>query len=347
MAAGTERIKQAGSEHEPVGLARAASVFWRLTKETTKVCFRYRVTGLAAEAGFFLLLSLPPLVLALVGGVGYLRDWLGADAVQEVQDRIIDLSSEVLTADSVNEVITPTLKDVFRGGRFDLISIGFLIALWSGSRALNVFIDTISIMYGLGGRRGIIRTRVLSFTLYVLAMLVGSVVIPLVLAGPELLGRALPEQVGWLDRLYWPVASLLSVVSLTSLFHVSVPVRTPWRRDLPGALLTLVIWFAGSFLVRWIISISVGGTSIYGPLAAPIVLMIWLYVLAIAVLIGAAFNAAVESVWPRREITEARESRQPATPDTKPGPGYDTGEVELPPNRPPAKNPLAGSHDPR
>ena len=71
-----------------------------------------------------------------------------------------------------------------------------------------------------------------------------------------------------------------------------------------------MIWFAGSFVVRWIISISVGGTSIYGPLAAPIVLMIWLYVLAIAVLIGAALNAAIESVWPRREID--RGPRAPA-----------------------------------
>ena len=69
-----------------------------------------------------------------------------------------------------------------------------------------------------------------------------------------------------------------------------------------------MIWFVGSFVVRWVISISVGGTSIYGPLAAPIVLMIWLYVLAIAVLIGAALNAAVESVWPRAgDRPEARE----------------------------------------
>ncbi|MDQ1601801.1 MAG: rane protein [Actinomycetota bacterium] len=347
MAAGTERVGEAGSERGPVGLARVRSITWTLIRETTSICFRYRVTGLAAEAGFFLLLSLPPLVLALVGGIGYLRKFLGAGAVQEVQDRIIDLSSQVLTADSVNEVITPTLKDVFRGGRFDLISIGFLIALWSGSRALNVFIDTISIMYGLGGRRGIIRSRILSFSLYVASTLVGAIVIPLVLAGPELLGRVLPEQVDSLDRLYWPVASLLSVVSLTSLYHVSVPVRTPWKRDLPGALLTLLIWFAGSFVVRWIISISVGGTSIYGPLAAPIVLMIWLYVLAIAVLIGAALNAAVESVWPRREIQEARGHRVPAPAKGKANPGYDTGEVELPPNRPPGKNPLAGAREPR
>ena len=43
------------------------------------------------------------------------------------------------------------------------------------------------------------------------------------------------------------VASLLSVLSLTTLYNISVPVRTPWRRDLPGALLTLVIWFFGSY----------------------------------------------------------------------------------------------------
>jgi membrane protein len=359
VAAGTEPKEQAGaaSGPGPGSPSRLPAVVWQLTRETTSVCFRYRVTGLAAEAGFFLLLSLPPLVLGLVGGVGYLKSWLGADVVHELQNRIIDVSSRVLTADSVNEVITPTLKDVFRGGRFDLISIGFLIALWSGSRALNVFIDTISIMYGLGGRRGIVRTRALSFTLYVAAMLIGSVLVPLVLAGPSLLARVLPDQVDYLDSLYWPVASLLSVVSLTSLYHVSVPVRTPWRRDLPGALLTLVIWFVGSFVVRWIISKSVGGTSIYGPLAAPIVLMIWLYVLAIAVLIGAALNAAVESIWPRREIVAARSERVVATPEFKPAPGMETGEVELPPNRtppvrPPAgraggKKPLARSDDPR
>ena len=308
------------------------AALWSLTKETARVCFRYRVTGLAAEAGFFALLSLPPLLLGLVSSVGFFRGRLGADAVREVQRRITEVSAQVLTADSVSKVITPTLKDVFRSGRFDLVSIGFVIALWSGSRALNVFIDTISIMYGLGGRRGVIRTRALSFSLYVAAMIVGAVLVPLVLAGPTLLGKAVPNQVGLLDSLYWPVATLLSVVFLTSLYHVSVPVKTPWRRNVPGSLLTVVIWFAGSFVVRWIISRSVGGTSIYGPLAAPIVLLIWLYVLAIAVLIGAALNSAIESLWPRREIVEARRALAEAQ--------HGEVEEEIAPNRSPADGPL-------
>jgi membrane protein len=322
-------------------VARIVAVLWRLTKETTAVCFRYRVTGLAAEAGFFALLSLPPLLLGLVGAIGYLDGWLGRDAVQRVEESILDVSAEVLTAESVKEVIEPTLRDVFEGGRFDLISIGFLIALWSGSRALNVFLDTCSIMYGLGGVRGIVRSRALSFSLYIIGLLVGAVIVPLVLAGPTLLGRALPEQVEFLESLYWPVASLLSIVSLTSLYHISTPVRTPCKRDIPGALLAVGIWYLGSFVVRWIISVSVGGASIYGPLAAPIVLLIWLYVLSIAVLIGAALNAAVEKEWPRREILEARASRRRATHQAK-SPGMETGEIELPPNRPPAHSPLDG-----
>ena len=67
-------------------------------------------------------------------------------------------------------------------------------------------------MYGLGGRRGIIRTRILSFSLYVgRGRSSASIIVPLVLVGPTLLGELLPEQVDFLDSLYWPVASLLSV----------------------------------------------------------------------------------------------------------------------------------------
>ena len=341
VAAGTERFRRAGSESEPAPAAswvRVRNALWQLTKETTKICFRYRVTGLAAEAGFFALLSLPPLILGLVGSIGYVGKWVGDEVVAEVRNRIIDGSRQIFTSEVVTDVIVKTLNNVLEPKRVDLISIGFVIALWSGSRALNVFIDTCSIMYGLGGKRGIIRTRVLSFSLYVVVLLVGIVVIPLVLAGPTLLGKLLPEQVDFLNSLYWPVATLLSVLSLTSLYHVSVPVRTPFRRDVPGALLTIVIWFGGSYVVRWIIDISVGGTSIYGPLATPIVMLIWLYVVSIAVLIGAALNAAIEQLWPRREIVEARESRQPAAPGLKPSPGYETGEVELPPNRTPGNS---------
>ena len=165
----------------------------RLTLETIRVCLRYRVTGLASEAGFFMLLSLPPLVLGLFGGVGYLGRLLGQDIVQQLVDGIRTFSERYVLEGVVTETIVPTVTSVLKDGRFDLISVGFLLSIWSGSRALNVFVDTISIMYGQSGVRGIVRTRALSLTLYFLSLLVGIVVIPLVVIGPEWLGQLLPR----------------------------------------------------------------------------------------------------------------------------------------------------------
>ena len=271
----------------------------RLTVETIRVCLRYRVTGLASEAGFFMLLSLPPLVLGLIGGVGYVGGWLGQDIVDQVIDGIQTFSERFLVADVVTGTILPTADDVLKNGRGDLISLGFLLSIWSGSRALNVFVDTISIMYGQSGVRGIVRTRALSLTLYFLSLIVGIVVVPLVVIGPSWLGDLLPEEAHFLTYLYWPVVSVLAVASIATLFHISTPKRSPWLRDVPGAVLTLVIWVLASFVLRGTITASVkGGTSIYGPLSTPIVLLIFLYALAIAVLIGAALNAAIRTMWP-------------------------------------------------
>ncbi len=279
---------------------------WRVLGSTVSSCLRYRVTGLAAEAAFFAILSLPPLVFGLAGSIGYLADRFDAADVANLKEQVLNAASRALTDDTVTTVIEPTLDEVLLPGRFDVISLGFVLALWSGSRALNVFVDTITIMYGLGGRRGIVRTRALSFSLYVVALLLGIVVVPLVLAGPQLVAQLLTPGIEWLGQLYWPTVLVLTIAFITTLYHLSVPVRTHWRYDIPGAVLTLGIWLGGSWVLRETIQGTVGGTSIYGPLAAPIAVLLWLYVLSIAVLIGAALNAAFDRVFPDDSTAGAR-----------------------------------------
>ncbi len=287
------------------GVVRDTS--WRLIVSTVGTCIRQRVTGLAAEAAFFALLSLPPLIFALAGSIGYVFERFDSAQRDEIRGAVVDLASQALTEQTVNSIIEPTLDDVFTGGRYDVISIGFILALWSGSRALNVFVDTITIMYGLGGHRGIVKTRMLSFLLYVMGLITGVVTIPLVLAGPELVARVVPERLDFVNSLYWPVVLVLCICFLATLYHASVPVRTSWRYNLPGATLTLLFWIFGSFLLRWVLSTTAGeSTSIYGPLAAPIAVLLWLYLLSIAVLIGAAVNAAFDRVWPESETAHAR-----------------------------------------
>jgi membrane protein len=284
---------QAGLERVPGGMTVA-----RLTLRTIDVCLDYRVTGLAAEAAFFMLLSLPPLVLGLFGGLGYVSGWIGPDAVSRVVVEIQTYAAQFLTEASISELLVPTVQDVLARGRPELVSVGFLLSLWSGSRALNVFIDTVSIMYGQKDVRGIIQLRALSLSLYTVGTLAGIVLLPIVLLGPSIVGAWLPPQLGFLRYLYWPTVLVVSVLALTSLYHVSTPRRGPWVRNVPGAVLAMTIWLLASYVVRVSLEASLGGSTIYGPLSAPIVLLIWLYALAIAILIGSGLNAATRTIWP-------------------------------------------------
>ncbi|MER7247649.1 YihY/virulence factor BrkB family protein [Kribbella sp. NPDC000426] len=281
---------------------RIPATTWSLLTQTVGVCLRYRVTGLAAEGAFFAILSLPPLIFGLAGSLGYIASkWFEVETINDIKQQIVDLAARALTDDSIKSVISPTLDQVLNGGRPDVISIGFVLSLWSGSRALNVFVDTITIMYGMGGKRGIVRTRALSFSLYCAALIIGVIVLPLVLAGPDAVQALLPHRLDFLNQLYWPVVTILSAGFLNTLYHLSVPIRTPWVSDLPGSFLALSIWILGSFVLRWVLQSTVGGTSIYGPLAAPIAVLMWLYMTAIAVLIGAALNAVVDRLWPHKQ----------------------------------------------
>jgi membrane protein len=285
----------------------AGRTLWHLVVSTVSSCLRNRVTGLAAEAAFFALLSMPPLLFGLTGSIGVVVRTFTDQRVGQFKTGLVDLAGQVFTPETVEAIVVPTLDDVLRGPRFDVISIGFVLALWSGSRALNVVVDTVTIMYGLGGRRGIVRTRMLSFALYVLALVSGVVALPLVVAGPELVDRLLPRRLDALNGLYWPVVVLVCVCSTATLYHVAVPARTSWRYNVPGAAFTLVAWIAGSAVLRWVLTETASdSTSIYGPLAAPIAIMIWLYILAIALLIGAALNASFDHLWPEAEPERAR-----------------------------------------
>ena len=301
----------------------APRIAWTLTKGTAAGAFRYRVTGLAAEAAFFALLSLPPLVIGLIGTMGHLRGLFQPGTVAEVRAWVIDQAGTVLTAPAVDTVVVPLIDDVIKGGSPDIVSLSFLLSLWAGSRATNVYIDTISIAYGLSGIRGVIRTRLRAFFLYLVGLVVLLTVIPLLVAGPALVQQALPESAGLVQALYWPVVVTLSIIFLATLYHLSVPVRTPWHRDLPGAVLALLIWIGGSFGLRLFLAGSLSGVSVYGSLSAAIAVMAWLYVAALAVLIGAALNAEIDRLWPTadtaraRAVREAREGEAPRNEDAE------------------------------
>jgi membrane protein len=296
-------------------------VAWSLTASTVSRAWGDRVLGLAAEAGFWQLISLPAMLLAILGVIGYFSGALGPDTVDSLQRAILRGARHVIEPQSVNETIKPALKRILDGGRADVASISFIVSLWTGSSAMATYVNTITIAYGLRHERSAVRSRLLALALYFGFIAVSVVILPTLVIGPSKFEDLFPDR--WHHAVhtivtvgYWPAVAVITLALITTLYHLAVPVRIPWHRALPGAVVALVLWLGGSTLLRIWLEWAFRSTATYGPLSAPVAVLVFLYLTALAILIGAELNAEIDRTWPTKATAEARNEPQEALPFT-------------------------------
>ncbi len=292
----------------------------RLAARTVSKAWHDRVLGLSAEAAFWQLLSMPSLFLALLAALGFFSQWAGTGTVQRVQENLLNAFSRAFSAEVVDQLVAPMVREVLQAGRADVLSITFLIALWAGSSATATFVNTITIAYDMRDMRGAVHSRLLALGIYLGSIALGVVVLPALVLGPTLLPKLFPESAHkTADRVihdaYWPSIVLLLLLGLTSLYHLSPPRRLPWRRGVPGALLAMVIFILGSAGLREYITFIVARNHAYGTLAAPIAALLFFYILALGVLLGAEFNAAIEQASPTSRQPRRSERRWQPLPE--------------------------------
>lgn len=268
-----------------------------------------RLPGLAAELAFWVLLSLPALLLTAIAALSLVAGE-GDGWRDDLIDRIVDVASVALTSGVLDDVLRPVLVRLVEDTTLSVVSVAFLVTVWTASRAVKVVLVVIAITYGEQEPGGF-RRRLLAFALTLGALVVGLLLAPLLIVGPGF-GEQLGDQLGDLPGLeasvlgsiwrgaYWPTVISLATLALASLYHVGAPWNTRWRRDLPGAVLATGGWLAGSAALRLYGAWILNSESAYGPLAGPIVGLLWVWLTGFAVLVGAEFNAQIERLWPTR-----------------------------------------------
>ena len=277
-----------------------------LLRRTVSKAWHDRILGLSAEAAFWQLLSLPPLILASIASLGYVANWFGPDTVSRVQTQIEAALSRGFSSEFVNETIGPTLNEVLHGQRIGLISIGFILALWAGSSGTATYVNTITIAYDMRDQRGAVRSRLLALSLFLGMVLIGIIALPLLVLSPRVVVNLFPDTArptarSIVNGAYYPTLVVLLLIGLTTLYHLAPPRRLPWRRGVPGAVLAFAVFFGGAAGLRSYITFIVHQSHAYGTLAGPIAALLFLFVLALGVLLGAEFNAAIEWMWPSPE----------------------------------------------
>ena len=263
----------------------------------------------AAQAAFWCALSLPPLLLGMLGSLAYMAPLFGPQTLPTIQERLISTANHFFSQNVVAEIIEPTIRDIIQGARGEVVSIGFVISLWAGSSAVSAFVDSIVEAHDQTALRHPVRQRFYALGLYVV-MLVGAIITaPFLALGPIKIAQYVPDSWDYaLSWGYYPVLFLAGVIAVTFLYRVSLPKPLPTHRLLYGSALAVAVFLIATFGLRVYLTWITSTGYTYGALATPIAFLLFAFFLGFAIMLGAELNAAIQEQWPAGD-THARQLR--------------------------------------
>jgi membrane protein len=272
---------------------------WHITKRTLSKSWDDSIFSESAQAAFWSALSLPPLLLGMLGSLAYIAPLFGPETLPMIEEQLINTANSFFSKNVVTEIIEPTIRDIVKGARGEVVSIGFVISLWAGSSAVSAFVDSITEAHDQTPLRHPVRQRFFALGLYVVMLLMAIATAPFVAIGPLKIGEVIPDS--WdtvLQYGYYPALVLGLWVSVTFLYRVSLPQPLPSHRLVIGALLATLVFLVATFGLRVYLTYITATGYTYGALATPIAFLLFAFFLGFAIMIGAELNAAIQEEWP-------------------------------------------------
>ena len=283
---------------------------WRLFKRTLGKAWDDSIFSESAAAAFWCALSLPPLLLGMLGTLAYVAPLFGPDTLPVIEDRIISTANSFFSPNVVNEVIEPTIRDIVATARGEVVSIGFVISLWAGSSAVSAFVDSVVEAHDQTPLRHPVRQRFFALGLYVMSLVVFIASAPFIALGPIKIAEFLPDSWDYaLHFGYYPVLVLGLMVVVLILYRVSLPEPLPTHRLVLGSVLAAVVFMTATLGLRFYLTWITETGYTYGALATPIAFLLYAFFLGFSIMLGAELNNAIEEEWPAPD-THAKRLRE-------------------------------------
>ena len=283
----------------PDSPAQVPAAGWReVLRRTGREMVADRITIIAAGVAFYWFLAIFPLLFAAIG----LLDVVNASPA--TADTVNDAISRALPGDAatiLTSAVTQAQTRASAGGLTALL-IGVALALWSASSGMAATQVGLDVAYDVPQDRRFVKKRLIGFALLLAALVLGGVGVALLIFGEPVsafIADHLPlgDSASWLWTLARWGITLLAVTLLFAVFYWIGPNRQPpnWTWLSPGGLLATALWVLASLGFSLYVS-SFGGSyaKTYGALAGVVVLILWLYLSALAVLVGAELNGELE-----------------------------------------------------
>jgi membrane protein len=263
------------------------------------------VSLMAAGVAFYGFLSIVPLLGALVMTYGLIADPATIADHMRTIIQVVPRDAAKLILDQIVNLVTTAQSKKGIG-----LVVALLISLYGATRASGAIIMALNVVYEQPEKRSFIWTTILSFMLIMGAVLVG-VMGMLSASAIALIGR-LAEGLGTAATLgisvvTWAVAGALASFAIAATYRFAPDrANAKWRWLSMGSALATVLWLVATLGFGAYAATLGNYNATYGSLGAVVVLLMWLYVSAYAILLGAEINAETE-----RQVTRDTTTGRP------------------------------------
>jgi membrane protein len=267
-----------------------------LAKRTYNEVLADNCLGLAAQLAYYFFLALFPALLFLVAIVSFIPVTGLLDVITSNLARVAP--SEVLS------IVQDQILKIAHEKDGGLLTLGMVGTIWSTSSGLNAIIDTLNQAYDIQEGRPWWKVKLIALALTIALAVFIVTSFALVIVGPTLaekvavwahLGPAFA--LSW-KILQWPLVFMLVALAVALIYYYAPDAVQEWVWITPGSLLATTLWLAISLAFKYYVSHFTSYNATYGAIGGVIVLMLWFYVSALAVLVGAELNAEIEHASP-------------------------------------------------
>ena len=245
----------------------------------------------ASALAYQMLFSLFPFILFLIALIGFLHlpdffSWLR-------------LQSELVLPPQALEQVNPVI-DQLQQSKGGLLSVGIVVALWTASAGVRLMMSAMNAAYDVVEGRPAWKRFPLSilYTVGIAGMLLAAAA--LMVLGPQVMGW-IAAQIGLEEFIVtvwtlvrWPVIVFLLMVAVALIYYVMPDVKQEFRFITPGSVLAVVVWIIASLGFAFYVKTFADYNAMYGSIGAIIVLLLYFYISAAVLLLGAEMNAVIE-----------------------------------------------------
>jgi membrane protein len=266
-----------------------------VAKRALKNALDDHVTGFAAALAYYAFLAIPSALLIAAGIFGLVASPGDVASVVDKLGAIIPTQAQTLLRGSLERSTQRS------GANITLIAVGAVLALWSLGGAMQNLMWALNEAYGREETRGFVRRRAVAFAMTLVAFLAFGLLFGVLVLGPPL-SRWAASATGEptiVHAAWWVAEWPLLVAALLLCFAAMLALGPDGGRQRAGAVTAgaataVAIWLAGSALFAFYVSRFGSYDKTWGTLSAVVVMLTWLWLGAVALLVGAEIDAEAE-----------------------------------------------------